>query len=524
MAENLRKTLSGLKKSEDNYRGIFENSIEGILQTSIEGKVLNANPAIAGILRCGDPERVKNFYTDLKTQLYVNPEERNEIVSQLMEKGEIREREIHFYRCDGGKMWISLNAYLVRDASGEPLRIEALLSDISDRKRAEHEKEKLFQQLARAQKLDAVGKLAGGVAHDFNNMLAVILGHTQLALIKTKPGDLFYRTFQEIQKAAEHSANLTRQLLGFARKQTVAPRAIDLNETINGTFSLLRRLIREDIELLFMPEDGIWPVFMDHDQVGQILTNLCVNARDAIEGNGSIVIKTQNASFDAEYREYFPDCKPGDYVCLSVSDNGAGMDRETQGHIFEPFFTTKPVSEGTGLGLSTVYGIVRQNNAFVNVYSEPGQGATFNVYFPRYAGDDASEDGGEAQQPIVLDMGTVLLVEDEQRLLEITAKMLEQMGCNVLTLTSPAKAIEAAKERSNIIDLLITDVVMPGMNGRELSERIREIRPDLPCLFMSGYTADIIGNRGILDTGIDFIQKPFSLQTLAEKIRQVMAR
>lgn len=524
MTDNLKETLSGLKKSEDNYRGIFENSINGILQTTLTRKMLNANPAMARILGFDSVEQLIGFYSDIPRQLYVYPEDREKLVSQLLETGSVHNMEVQFRRFDQEIIWVTISAFLVRDSAGEPVRIEALVSDISDRKRAEYEREKMFEQLLQSQKLEGVGQLAGGVAHDFNNMLAVILGQTQLALLDIEPSDPFYKTFTEIQNAAEHSVNLTRQLLAFARKQTVAPKVIDLNQTINGTFSLLRRLITEDIAFEFHPAAEVWPVFVDPDQIGQVLTNLCINSRDAISGNGKITIATQNVSFDAAYCGNFPDYLPGDYVCLSVSDTGSGIDKTIQKHIFEPFFTTKELNKGTGLGLSMVYGIAKQNNAFINLYSEPGHGATFKIYFPRHKGAMAQPLKTETAESFSFNMGMVLVVEDEPRLLDISQQILEELGCQVLAAGSPAEAITLAADRKHKIDLLLTDVVMPEMNGRELASHISKMRPEIRCLYMSGYTADIIAHKGVLDMGINFIQKPFTVQALAAKIREVMSQ
>jgi PAS domain S-box-containing protein len=477
---------------------------------------------MARMLGFSSTEKMISHYSDMAQQLYVDPEDRKKLVAGLLETGSVHNMEVQFRRPDQGHIWVAISAFLVRDSAGEPIRIEGLVSDISDRKQAEHEREKMFEQLLQSQKLEGVGQLAGGVAHDFNNMLAVILGHTQLALMDIEPSEPFCKTFTEIQNAAEHSVNLTRQLLAFARKQTVAPKVIDLNGAIEGTYNLLRRLINEDIKFSFHPAAEVWPVFIDPDQIGQILTNLCINARDAISGIGEIAIATQNVAFDSDYCANFPDYLPGNYVCLSVSDTGSGMDKTTQKHIFEPFYTTKGLHEGTGLGLSTVYGIVKQNNAFINLYSEPGQGTTFKIYFPTHAGEIATPSKTEAAEPLLLTMGMVLVVEDEPRLLNISKQVLEELGCQVLAAGSPAEAIALAENQEYTIDLLMTDVVMPEMNGRELVSRISQIRPEIRCLYMSGYTADIIAHKGVLDMGIHFIQKPFSIQALAAKIGEVM--
>ena len=521
MSKNLEKTLSGLQKSEDNYRGIFENSIEGILQITLNGLILNANPAMAQMLGYDSAKELIAAYPNIK-KLYVNPNLRQNIISLLVERGAFHNQEVQLHCRDKKKIWVSVSATLIRDLGGNPLRIEALVTNISNRKQMEQEREELFGQLAQAQKLEAVGQLAGGVAHDFNNMLSVILGQTELALLRIQPSDPFHNTFTSIQKAAEHSANLTRQLLGFARKQDVAPKVIDLNQTVAATFKLLKRLITENIKLILTPAENACPVFIDPDQVSQILTNLCVNARDAITGIGEINIATQNVTFSDEDCRNYPEVSPGDFVCLSVSDNGSGMDSNTKKHIFDPFFTTKKNAKGTGLGLATIYGIAKQNNAFINLYSEVDQGTIFKIYIPRCQDLTPATDPPKRQETILLNQETILLVEDEPRLLEVSQKILEELGCVIHAAGSPAEAIAIASDQAIPIDLLLTDVVMPEMDGQALASHIQRIRPDIKCLFMSGYTADIIATKGILATGINFIQKPFSTDSLAEKISEVM--
>lgn len=523
MTENLKETLSGLKESEDNYRGIFERSVSGILQANLDGRIINSNPAMAKLLGYDPTDDSSPQMPGTVLELYANLDDRSVILSQLHETGSIEGFEIQLFTRDGNKTWVNVSSFLVKDAAGEPLHIESIISDISDRKMAEEEKDKLFQQLAQAQRLDAVGKLAGGVAHDFNNMLSVILGHTELALLELKEDQKYHKAFTDIQHAAEHSANLTRKLLAFARKQTVAPKVIDLNDTIAATFALLSRLIPEDVELDHELADNLWSVKVDPDQVGQVLTNLCVNARDAVGKNGRITISTRNTSIVSGSSPEFPDLPPGDYVRLAVSDNGSGMDAETLQHLFEPFYTTKNLNEGTGLGLATVYGIVKQNQAFISVDSRPGQGATFVIHIPKHQGGNLAAPLNELKS-LKIDINTVLLVEDEKQLLDVTSKQLEVLGCRVLAYTSPFDAIKTLEDSSVEIDLLLTDVVMPEMNGLELVTRAQEIRPDIRCLFMSGYTSDIIANKGILDLGINFIHKPFTLKDLTEKIRLILSQ
>ena len=394
--------------------------------------------------------------------------------------------------------------------------------ELAERKRAEEEREKLQAQLTQAHKLESIGRLAGGVAHDFNNMLSVILGYTELALKQVDPAQPLFADLGEIRKAANRSASLTRQLLAFARKQTIAPRVLDLNETVEGMLKMLRRLIGEDIDLAWLPGTGALLVKMDPSQIDQILANLCVNARDAIEGVGKVAIETDTVTVDEDYCADHVGFVPGEFVLLAVSDDGSGMDKETLDNIFEPFFTTKGVDEGIGLGLATIYGSVRQNNGFINVYSEPGKGTTFKIYLPRYVGQIV-EDQMASATPIPKGRGeTVLVVEDEVSILKLAEKILDALGYRVLTAETSAEALDLAGKHTGEISLLITDVVMPEMNGRDLAERLLSIDPNLKCLYMSGYTTNVIANRGVLDEGVNFIQKPFSTSDLADKVREAL--
>jgi PAS domain S-box-containing protein len=397
----------------------------------------------------------------------------------------------------------------------------------SARARAEKDRESLEGlegQLLQSQKMEAVGRLAGGVAHDFNNMLAVIIGHADMILEAAASNTPLRASIVEIQKAAQRSADLTRQLLAFARKQTIAPQALDLNAIVAGMLKMLGRLIGEDIDLLWKPGKDVWPVKMDPTQLDQILANLVVNARDAISGVGKITIETDSAEFDEAFCANHADFMPGQHVLLSVSDDGCGMDKKTLAMIFEPFFTTKPQERGTGLGLATVYGIVKQNDGFIDVYSEPGQGTTFKIYLPRHEAAAAAEPVVEPNAvPAQSGTETVLLVEDEAALLALSQRLLEQLGYVVLAAGSPIKAIQLAEGYPDAIHLLITDVVMPEMSGRDLWLRLGALRPGLKCLFMSGYTSNIIAHRGVLDEGVHFIQKPFSVENLAKKARKALA-
>lgn len=395
---------------------------------------------------------------------------------------------------------------------------------ISEKKRSDKEKEKLEARLRQAQKMEAIGRLAGGVAHDFNNMLSVILGNTELALDEEGLTEEISSNLNEIMKAAQRSAEVTRQLLAFARKQTIAPRILDLNKTIQNSFKMLQRLIDENIELILKPDEKIWPIHMDPTQIDQILTNLCINARDAVSGAGKIIIETSNEYLDETYCSGSSDLAPGSYVKLSFSDNGCGMDRETVNNMFEPFFTTKSIDKGTGLGLATVYGIVKQNNGLITVYSELERGTTFEIYLPRFETGEGQVNEKISISPHLHGSETILLVEDEPSILKTAKRMLERLDYTVLAAVTPGEAINLARDHEKEIHLLMTDIVMPEMNGKELAGILLSTYPDLKSLFMSGYTSDVIAHHGTLDEGVDFIQKPFSIHELSVKVREALGK
>lgn len=394
------------------------------------------------------------------------------------------------------------------------------LADISRQKAAEQEREKLQLQLMQSQKIESIGRLAGGVAHDFNNMLSTIMGNVELGLLKLQPGDVLEEHLRQIKDAARRSSGLTRQLLGFARQQPIEPHVLQFDYAIEDMLQMLRRLIGEDISLEWKPGARDGRVLIDPTQLSQILTNLTVNARDAIATTGSILLATEPIVVDEAYVEAHPWSKVGHYLCLSVSDDGCGMTREVQEHIFEPFYTTKDIDKGTGLGLANVYGIVKQNQGFINVYSEPDEGTTFRIYL-RQTLDEVEDDEPEGTD-LVAGSERILLVEDEAMLLEISTRMLEAAGYEVVAFSDPEEALRQAAEGNPPFDLLLTDVIMPGLNGRELAEQLRVRQPGLKVLYMSGYTADIIETRGLLDTGIRLLQKPFAAEELCVRVREVL--
>jgi signal transduction histidine kinase/CheY-like chemotaxis protein len=420
------------------------------------------------------------------------------------------------------KRYFSTMLFPLFDREGAVISIGGIAQEVSDRKRAEAERETLEEQFRQVQKMDAIGRLAGGVAHDFNNMLGVILGFTDMAIEALPADHQAVHDLAQVRAAATHSAELTRQLLAFARKQATAPEVLNLNDAVGSVLKMLGRLIGEDIALIWRPGLNLGPVRLDPTQLDQILANLAVNARDAIHGVGKLVIETEGVTLDALFCEQHPGFLPGRYVLLSVSDDGCGMTHETQTQIFEPFFTTKPLGSGTGLGLSTVYGIVKQNNGFINVNSEPGKGSTFRIYLPYFVTTDESRSG--LQKPVEPHGGseTVLLVEDEVGLLELGRRLLERLGYVVIAANGSTQALAASAEYKGPIDLLVTDVIMPDMNGRDLWLRLQADRPGIKSLFMSGYTADVIAHQGALEEGVHFLQKPFTMDAFATKLREAL--
>ncbi|WP_051309182.1 PAS domain S-box protein [Desulfogranum japonicum] len=426
-------------------------------------------------------------------------------------------------RTTGEIQWLNWEIRPWYDRKGEIGGVIIFSEDVSQLKKAEQEQEKLFDQLNQAQKLESIGRLAGGIAHDYNNMLNVIIGYTEIAFDKISPTDPLKEDLLEISKAAQRSADITRQLLAFARKQTITPREIDLNAAIAATLKMLKHLIGENIDLIWHPGDNLWSVKIDPGQIDQILANLCVNARAAIADIGSITIETENVSIGEASTHEPIDLVPGEYVRIIVEDTGTGMSKETLDKIFEPFFTTKDIGQGTGLGLASVYGIVKQNNGAVSVTSAQGKGTTFQIYLPRHHAESvhfiSSEELSSSSHQ---GAETILLVEDEPAILTITQRNLENSGYTVLAANSPHEALTIAEEYPYTIDVIISDVVMPEMNGRVLVDKIKASRPNLKSMYMSGYTADLIAQHGVLDDGQNFIEKPFSRERLLVKLRTIL--
>lgn len=508
-----------LKIAHETYKGILNSVSEMIYIQDQEGRFLDVNDAVIANYGYSRDEVIGKMPGFLAAEGKNNLHELGKKFN-LAFAGQNQRMEFWGRKKDGNifpkELSLAPGVYF-----GQRVVI-AVARDITDQKNTEVEREKLQSQLLQIQKMDSVGRLAGGVAHDFNNMLNVILGHADLALDKLIPSHPLAENLNEIRHAASRSADLTRQLLAFARKQTAVPKILNLNETVAGMLKMLRRLIGENIELVWKPSENLWPVKIDPSQLDQILANLCVNARDAIAENGMVEISTENVIVSSKEDPEFIELLPGKYILLTVKDNGHGMSQETIDQLFEPFFTTKDIGKGTGLGLATVYGIVKQNNGLIKVGSAPGAGAKFEILLPS-CGED-SEILKEKSEEISFPQtsSTVLFVEDEQMILNMGKMMLEKLGYKVLTANSPGQALSVAKEYKESIDVLLTDVVMPEMNGKELARQVQQLFPEIRSIFISGYTANIIAPHGVLAEGVHFIQKPFSMKKLSAKLREVL--
>jgi two-component system cell cycle sensor histidine kinase/response regulator CckA len=509
-----------LRMSEERFRALVERSGAAMTVIDAQGKILYESPNVPQVTGHEITDRLGRSAFET-----VHPDDRQKVKETFVSvvaggEGTVKSLEFRALRADGTLWWVEGTAVnWINDPSVKGIIVN--YRDVGERKQAEAEKAKLEEQLHHAQKMESIGRLAGGVAHDFNNMLSIIQMSAQHAIETVDPSLSLYDDLADIGTAAARSADLTRQLLAFARRQTIAPRVLDLNESIEGLLKMLRRILGENLTLSWHPASGLWPVFVDPSQVDQILANLCVNARDAIADIGTVSIETSNRSIDENFCTSNPGFVPGDYVQVCMSDNGCGMDAETQKHIFEPFFTTKGEGKGTGLGLATVYGIVRQNNGFVNVTSAPQQGTMFTIYLPRHL-SKAAQVPAERARPVRSGRETILVVEDESAILRLITRLLEELGYSVLATRTPGEAIRVAREHVGDIHLLLSDVVMPEMNGRDLAKNVLSLYPGVRCLFMSGYTADIIAHHGVLETGVSFIQKPFSAEDLSAKIREVL--
>jgi PAS domain S-box-containing protein len=509
----LRATQEGLRRSEMNFRSLVTNAPYGICRCDAAGQLLDVNPALLTMLGYSSPRDLVGQHLG---ELHADTHQWFELADYLHSSAPFNGLIADWKRKDGVNTVVRVSGRAVSD--GETgTAFELFAEDVTERRALE-------QQLRQSQKMEAVGRLAGGIAHDFNNLLMVISGYSEFLLERLGPDPTLRGPAQEISVAAQRASSLTRQLLAFSRKQMLAPKILDLNEVVTENLKMLTRVIGEDIDLVMVPAASLGAVRADAGQIDQVIMNLAVNARDAMPSGGKLIIETSNVSLDEEYSRFHAPLRPGDYVMLSISDTGMGMDSETQSHIFEPFFTTKGL-KGTGLGLSTVYGIVKQSGGYIWVFSEPGKGTTFKVYLPRVAERAespamvVSPAEGAATEP---GTETILLVEDEANLRYLARQFLEKQGYRVIDAADGALAMQIAVAHEGLIHLLLTDVIMPGMNGRELAQRISEIRPNTKVLYMSGYTENVIGHNGTLDAGVRLLQKPFTLRELKSKVREVL--
>ena len=510
----LRAAQENLRMSESNFRSLVTNAPYGICRCDATGTLLDANPAFLEMLGFGSLEELGGQHI---FNLYAENDRWFALADYLRSSTPFRGLTAEWKKKDGTTTVIRVSGRSVDSGRNGGKVFELFTEDVTEHRTLE-------EQLRQSQKMEAVGRLAGGIAHDFNNLLMVISGYSEFLLERLGNEPQLRGPAQEIASAAERASSLTRQLLAFSRKQMLAPRIVNLNDVATENLKMLTRMIGEDVDLLMIPGQNLWSVRADAGQIEQVIMNLAVNARDAMPTGGRLTIETSNVTLDEEYARYHAPLRAGDYVMVAISDTGAGMDSETQSHIFEPFFTTKG-TKGTGLGLSTVYGIVKQSGGYIWVFSELGKGTTFKIYLPRVASTSetaVARAGPVEEKKVEPGTETILLVEDEPNLRYLARQYLEKQGYKVIEAADGAVAMQIAVAHEGVIHLLLTDVIMPGMNGRELAQRISEIRPNVKVLYMSGYTENVIGQNGTLDAGVRLLQKPFNLRDLRNIVREVL--
>ncbi|HTW56903.1 MAG TPA: PAS domain S-box protein [Terriglobales bacterium] len=510
-AVEIKRNEQALRRSEARYRSLVQSSVYGIYRSSLEGRFLDVNPALITMLGYGSAEEV--LLLDPEKQVFAQAEEHNRLIEDFRRTGRLDGIEVKWKRRDGSIITVRISGRAVSSADEPADVLEAIAEDVTDRRVLE-------DQFRQAQKMEAVGRLAGGVAHDFNNLLMVVSGYAEVMLAELDASHPMHEKARAIQQASDRATTLTRQLLAFSRKQLLELKVVDVNSIVADMERLLRPLIGENVELVakLAPQAGFTRA--DVGQLEQVLMNLVVNAKDAMPSGGKLTIETQNIVVDEAHRRGQTFIRPGHYVMLSVSDTGMGMDKETQSRIFEPFFTTKEKGKGTGLGLSTVYGIVKQSGGYVMVQSEEGQGTTFHIYLPRVEGA-AEKHAAPVASAAAGGSETILLVEDEESVRQLVRETLVAKGYRVVEAENGETGLAAANGEGKI-DLVITDVIMPGMGGRELVQELAKTRPQTKVLYLSGYTEDSIVSEGTMDSGTAFLQKPFTLQNLSRKVREVL--
>src|SRR5438132_3611957 len=502
-----------LRRSEARYRSLVQSAVYGIYRSSMEGRFLDVNPALIAMLGYSSIEEVLSL--DTKVDVFADPEEHARLINEFRRGARLENVEVRWKRKNGNAITVRLSGRAVTSPEVAEQVLEVIAEDVTERRVLE-------DQFRQAQKMEAVGRLAGGVAHDFNNLLMVISGYTEVLMEHTAEDHALHPKIAAIQQASDRATTLTRQLLAFSRKQLLELKVVDVNAIVKDIERLLRPLIGENIELVSRLAGDLGRTRADAAQIEQVIMNLVVNSKDAMPNGGKIIIQTANESLDGDLPRECSYIQTGPYFMLSIEDNGHGMDKETQSRIFEPFFTTKEKGKGTGLGLSTVYGIIKQSGGYVLAQSEVGRGTTFRIYLPRVEEPAEISGGTRASQSATGGSETVLLVEDEESVRQLVRETLEAKGYKVLEADHGAAALRIASDHHGPIDMLITDVVMPGMSGRELSEQLSASDPDIKILYLSGYTEDAVVHQGVLEPGTSFLQKRFTLQALARKVREAL--
>jgi two-component system cell cycle sensor histidine kinase/response regulator CckA len=502
-----------LRRSEASFRSVVEDAPYGIYRASLSGELVLVNPALQKIL--GYASQTELLQVNL-AQIYRNASDHQKVNELLLQQGSFIDVEVEWKRKDGSPITVRSSGWPIKDENGRVAFLELFAEDVTERRALE-------RQLRMAQKMEAVGRLSGGIAHDFNNLLGVIIGYSQVLKRSLKPENPLYEHAEEIEKASQRAVSLTRQLLAFSRQQVLEPVILNLNALLTDMEKMLPRLIGEDIALALALDPTLAQVKADPGQVEQVVMNLAVNARDAMPDGGQLTIQTANVNLDAAYTHQHPGSRVGSYVMLRVTDTGTGIDPEIQAQIFEPFFTTKERDKGTGLGLATVYGVVKQSGGYIAVDSEKGKGASFSVYLPRVEHAVAALDLSTVPPgKSVRGSETILLVEDEESLRKLAHMFLRDNGYQVLAAGDGAQALQLARQHTGPIHLLLTDVVMPGINGRVLAERLAPGQPGMKILYMSGYTDSFIAGHGVLEAGSHLLHKPFTEETLTRKVRELL--
>lgn len=509
-----KRSAEALRRSEAGFRSVVEDAPYGIYRARLSGELVLVNSALEKML--GYPSIDALLQTNLADGIYRYPLEHQKLNEILLHDGNFKDIEVEWKRKNGAPMTVRCSGCSIKDETGEVAYVEVFAEDVTERRGLE-------RQLRMAQKMEAVGRLSGGIAHDFNNLLGVIIGYSQVLKRTLGPQNPSFEHAEEIERASQRAVSLTRQLLAFSRQQVLEPVVLNLNTLLSDMEKMLPRLIGEDIALKLDLDASLSQVKADPGQIEQVVLNLAVNARDAMPDGGKLLIETANVELDIAYTHCHPGSRPGSYVMLRVTDTGTGIDPEIQSQIFEPFFTTKERDKGTGLGLATVYGVVKQSGGYIAVDSEKGKGASFSVYLPRLEQPAADSSPSPAAAPVnTRGTETILLVEDADPLRKLAELFLKESGYHILSAPDGQQALQTARQHAGPIDLLLTDVVMPGMNGRVLGERLASSQPKMKVLYMSGYTDSFIAGHGVLEPGTHLLHKPFTQETLTRKVREML--